>query len=138
MLLLLAVAFTGQMANAQSLPHEQEPSITLRLGEQVEHNQDSMGIAFLNHAVGLISNDAKIYLYKVDGSRDVIAVMGNTDKDSGPTGIIVSPDGEYVQINSSKVVISRKTFASHSEADAALVSGEEYYLQGDRLTYHKP
>lgn len=117
--------------------NEPEPPITFRLGDQVEMNKDSIGFAFLTYAVGLISPDAKIFLYKVNDSGEVIAVIGNTDDESGPKGIKVSGDGNVVHINAECVVIERREFNSHQEADNALRVGEEYSLIGERIVYIK-
>jgi hypothetical protein len=110
----------------------------MRVTPHLDMNQDSMALAIIPGAIGLISpGQANIFLYKIeDGS--VIAVMGNVESDDGPVGIVVSGDGKTIFINSQTVVIQRKTFQSHQEADAALIPGEEYYLAGDRSVYRRP
>lgn len=117
--------------------YAQEPTITIRYGEQIELNQDSIGLAFLSNSVGFTSKGASIGLVKGFFEGRVIAVVGNTNGDSC-RGLMVSTDGEMLTINSNVVVIVRKTFASHADADAALITGEEYYLEGDRIVYRKP
>lgn len=134
--IFFALILTGLTVSAQTAA-EPMPPITMRYGEQIELNADSIGIAFLNYAVGLISKGATIALVKGDSASNVIAIIGNTSGDS-PIGLFVSADGQTLTINSNVVVISRKTFNSHGQADVALQTGEEYYLAGDRLVYRKP
>jgi hypothetical protein len=124
----------GMMAFASG----QEPAMTLRVTPQIEMNADSIGFAITPDGVGMISQGyAQVVLYKIeDGS--VIAIIGNLEAEGQIKGITVSGSGDITTITSNIIVISRKTFASHAEADADLQVGEEYFLTGDRNVYHKP
>lgn len=127
-LLTLAIVAFGMMA------HAQEAAMTLRITPQIEMNADSIGFALTPDGVGIISNSAHVVVVKTE-IGELIAI-GNVEDEI--KGIRVTGDGEIVLINATTIVISRKTFNSHSEADAALQGGEEYYLQGDRGVYRKP
>ena len=116
----------------------EDMAITMRVTPHLDINADSMGVAIIPGAVGLLSQgQANVILYKIEDGN-IIAVMGNVESDDGPVGIRVSGDGDTVFINSQTVVIHRKTFQSHQEADAALIPGEEYFLAGDRSVYRRP
>jgi alanine dehydrogenase len=121
------VAF-GMMAVAQ------EAAMTLRITPQIEINQDSIGFALTPDGVGIVSNTGKVVIVKTETGE--LIVIGNTEDEI--KGIRVTGDGKIVFINADTIVILRKTFASHSEADAELQVGEEYYLLGDRGVYRKP
>lgn len=96
---------------------------------------DSIGIALTAEAAAFVQGDNVIGLVATESG--VIKVVGLTTE-QGIKGISVSHDGSIVFINASKVVITRKSFASHEAADAELLTGEEYYLTGDRIVYRKP
>lgn len=96
---------------------------------------DSIGVALTEQGAAFIQGDNLIGLVATESG--VIKVVGLATEE-GIKGISVSHDGSIVFINASKVVISRKSFASHEAADAELLQGEEYYLTGDRIVYRKP
>lgn len=96
---------------------------------------DSIGVALTEQGAAFIQGDNVIGLVATESG--VIKVVGLATEE-GIKGISVSHDGSIVFINASKVVISRKSFASHEAADAELLQGEEYYLTGDRIVYRKP
>jgi hypothetical protein len=96
---------------------------------------DSIGVALTQQGAAFIQGDNVIGLAATESG--VIKVVG-VATENGIKGLSISADGEIVYINASKVVITRKSFASHEAADAALLQGEEYYLTGDRIVYRKP
>lgn len=96
---------------------------------------DSIGIALTREGAAFIEGDNVIGLLATESG--VIKVVG-VATENGIKGLSISADGEIVYINASKVVITRKSFASHEAADAELLVGEEYYLTGDRIVYRKP
>jgi hypothetical protein len=128
LLLMLSAAMTGVA---------QEPAFTLRVSPQIEMNQDSIGFAITPDGVGLISNSAKVVIFKTSDGGEA-AVIGNLEDPSVVKGIYVAGDGARVVINASEIIIVRKEFTSHAEADLQLQKNEEYFLQGDRLVYRKP
>lgn len=99
------------------------------------HVNDSIGVALTAEGAAFVQGDNVIGLVATESG--VIKVVG-VATETGILGISVSHDGSIVFINASKVVISRKSFASHEAADAELLQGEEYYLTGDRIVYRKP
>jgi hypothetical protein len=99
------------------------------------HVNDSIGIALTQEGAAFIQGDNVIGLVATESG--VIKVVG-VATENGIKGLSISSDGEIVYINASKVVITRKSFASHEAADAELLQGEEYYLTGDRIVYRKP
>ncbi len=127
-LLLLALLVTGMVANAQDL-------VLKRFGSTLELNQDSTGIEFNNVGVGFKSPTAAIGFGKFGDKR---LLMFCTTGGEEPKGILMSEDGSELQINADKIFIKKPIFNSHAEADAALESGQEYWLVGDRNEYHKP
>lgn len=126
-LIVSAFAVSNDSTNYSVVKHSQATFTTL---------DDTTGLAIMPEGAAFISGESIIGLVKTESG--VITVIGKPTEDGKIKGISISPDGNSVFINASVVVIVRKTFASHAEADAALLSGEEYYLAGDRLTYHKP
>ena len=99
------------------------------------HVNDSIGVALTAEGAAFVQGDNVIGL--VGTESGVIKVVGLTTE-QGIKGISVSHDGSIVFINASTVVITRKEFISHAQADNELISGEEYYLTGDRIVYRKP
>lgn len=122
-----AFAASNDSTNYSVVKHSQATFTTL---------DDTTGLAIMPEGAAFISGESVLGLVKTESG--VITVIGQPTEDGKIKGISISADGNTVFINASVVVIVRKTFASHAEANDALISGEEYYLAGDRLTYHKP
>ena len=97
---------------------------------------DTIGLLIVEQGVGISRGDALIAIMQTENG--VKLAMGTSDENNVIKGISISADANIIFINASTIVIARKSFVSHGEADAALISVEEYYLAGDRLTYHKP
>ncbi len=129
-LFTLALLAIGMIAYAQ----DENTAMTLRITPQFEFNADSIGFALTPDGVGIMGLEAAVAVTKTESGE--LIVIGNTE--DGIKGIRVKGDGSIVFIDAATVVITRKVFASHSEADAALEVGEEYFLSGDRLVYRKP
>jgi len=137
--LMLSLLVVGGIADMRAAPPP-DAAITIRVSPQFEMNADSMGFAIHPDGVGLISNgQASIVLYRIQETGDVIAVIGNLEQDDDlPKGILVDGLGKTVMVTSDVILLNRKTFASHAEADEIAETGEEYYLEGDRGVYRKP
>ena len=127
-LLLLALLAFGMNANAQDL-------VLRRVGSTVELNTDSTGIEFNNFGVGFKSPNAAIGFAKFGDKRLLMFCTTGVEE---PKGILMSEDGSELHITADEIYIKKPTFNSHAEADAALKSGREYWLVGDRNEYHKP
>ena len=109
----------------------------------VKHSQatiitydDITGLVIGDEGTGFISDKAGVSLWKTDNG--IIVAIGTKNNDGDLKGIKILPEGNVLIIDADKVIINKKSFASHAEADAALLSGEEYYLTGDRIVYRKP
>lgn len=126
-LTISAFAASNDSTNYSVVKHSQATFTTL---------DDTTGLAIMPEGAAFISGESIIGLVKTESG--VITVIGKPTEDGKIKGISISADGNTVFINASVVVIMRKTFSSHAEADAALISGEEYFLTGDRLVYRKP
>lgn len=131
-IILTALAITSYAASNDStqfsvVKHSQATFITL---------DDTTGIAIMPKGIAFVSGDAVIGLVKAENGA--VLVHGLPQEDGSIKGISVSSDGSIVHINASKIVIVRKAFISHAQADNELLSGEEYYLIGDRIVYRKP
>lgn len=129
-LLFLALLVTGMVANAQSLQPSQvaiQPIVLMSV--------DSQALVVLPNGAGIQSVGMASMITKIEGKN---SLMIGDEGETEWKGIIVTDNGETIYITSSKVVILRPKFNSHSEADALLVSGQEYYLNGDRGVYRKP
>lgn len=137
--LMLSLLVVGGIADTNAAPPP-DAAVTIRITPQIEMNADSIGFAIHPEGVGLISQgQANIILYKIQETGDVIAVIGNLEQDDDlPKGILVDGQGNKVMITSNVILLNRKTFQSHAEADGFAQSGEEYYLAGDRGVYRKP
>jgi hypothetical protein len=123
-------------------------STTISTIPKIDMNVDSLGFAISDEGVGIISiannKSSNIILYKLENG-EVIAIIGNADEPDPneingyvsdiPNGIIVSNSGKTVFINAEKVIIKRREFNSHSEAESVLNINELYYLRGDRNVY---
>ena len=98
---------------------------------------DTTSLVLSPEGTAILGKDAVVGIVK--GSDDYYILVGYP-QDTTPKalGISIAQQGNVIFINAPVIVISRKTFSSHEAADAALLSGEEYYLQGDRLVYRKP
>lgn len=127
-LLLLAFLAFGMSANAQDL-------VLARTGTTIEMNDDTTGIIFTNQGVGFSSPYAAIAIGRFEGKRFLIF---ETTGEGEQKGIRMAEDGSKLIIKADAVIIFRKTFASHAQADSELLTGEEYYLAGDRGVYRKP
>jgi hypothetical protein len=131
-LLFLALLAFGMNAGAQSLQPSQvavQPLIIM--------NVDSQALVVSSEAVGIVSNTIFSVVTKNTESIET-AYIGYAEEGQEFKGIYVSDGGKLVVINADQIFIKKPTFQSHSEADAALHSGQEYYLNGDRNVYHKP
>lgn len=131
-IILAALAITSHAASNDStqfsvVKHSQATFTTL---------DDTTGLAIMPEGIAFVSGDAVIGLVKAENGS--ILVHGLPQEDGSIKGISVSADGSIVHINASKIVIVRKAFISHAQADNELLSGEEYYLIGDRIVYRKP
>ena len=127
-LLLLALLAFGMSANAQDL-------VLKRGGSTLELNTDSTGIQFHNFGVGFTSPNAAIGFAKFGDKR---LLLFATTGEGEPKGVLMEEDGSLLVIDATAIIIKRKTFASHAEADESLLAGEEYYISGDRGVYRKP
>ena len=127
-LLIIALLTLGMSVHAQDL-------VFKRVGSSLELNDDSTGIEFHNFGVGFKSPTAAIGFGKFGDKRLLMFCTTGGDE---PKGILMSEDGSELQINADKIFIKKPIFNSHAEADAALDSGQEYWLVGDRNEYHKP
>jgi hypothetical protein len=127
-LFILALLAFGMNAQAKDLVFKRDVS-------SLELNDDSTGIEFHNFGVGFKSPNAAIGFAKFGDKRLLIF---STTGEGEPKGILMSEDGSELQINADKIFIKKPIFNSHAEADAALDSGQEYWLVGDRNEYHKP
>jgi len=99
-------------------------------------NKDSISLIVSQDIVGFLGKE----LVSSMGHKDETEAyyIGNYDESDVFNGIIVYNKGKYIVISGSQIVILRKTFASHAEADESLLGGEEYYIAGDRGVYRKP
>lgn len=122
-----AFAASNDSNNYSVVKHSQPTFTTL---------DDSTGIAIMTEGVGFVSNNAGIALWKTEAG--VIVAVGVKDANEDLKGIIISSNGELMKIEASHIIIQRKAFISHAQADNELLSGEEYYLIGDRIVYRKP
>jgi hypothetical protein len=130
-LILLALLAFGMNAGAQSLQPTQmavQPIIIM--------NADSQALVVSPEGVGIMSNSIISAITKHEGKES--AYIGYSAEGEDFTGIYVTDGGKLVMINADKIFIKKPTFQSHAEADAALESGREYWLAGDRNEYHKP
>jgi hypothetical protein len=127
-LLLIALLTLGMSVHAQDL-------VFKRVGSSLELNDDSTGIEFHNFGVGFKSPNAAIGFGKFGETR---LLMFCTTGGEEPKGILMEEDGSMILIDATAIIIKRKTFASHAEADESLLQGEEYYISGDRGVYRKP
>ena len=130
-LLILALLAFGMSASAQ------EGATSIRLAPQFDINADSIGLAIMPNAAGVISLKSKAAIAIVKSDEGELLIVGNTTEDF-PKGLIVTEKGDTLIINSPSVMILRPKFNSHSEADAELQSGQDYNLIGDRGIYTKP
>lgn len=131
-LVLFALLVTGMVTNAQSLQPSQvavQPLIIM--------NVDSQALVVSSEAVGIVSNTIFSVVTKNTESIET-AYIGYAEEGQEFKGIYVTDGGKLVMINADKIFIKKPTFQSHAEADAALESGQEYWLAGDRNVYHKP
>jgi len=128
--LIIAIMFTGMVASAQDF----EPT-QIAIKPWGIMNADSQAVVVMPEAVGLVGKSVFIAVNTFENKES--AYVGQSD-DSGFKGICVAESGELVFINASKVIILRPKFASHADADASLINGQEYYLNGDRVVYRKP
>jgi hypothetical protein len=140
--MMLSLLVVGGIADTNAAPPP-DAAVTIRITPQIEMNADSIGFIIHPDGVGIISQgEANVVLYEIRESGEVIAIIGSLDNVDElydvPKGIVVSGQGDKVIITSDIVVIKRKTFASHAQADESLEPGEEYYLAGDRGVYRKP
>ena len=130
-LILFALLVTGMVTNAQSLQPSQ-----VAVQPYVIMNTDSIAVAVTSEAVGLIGKTIFSAITIDDGKEKIF--IGNVDESGSFSGLIVEEGGKTVVINANNVLIIKPSFNSHLEADAALQSGQEYYLIGDRGVYRKP
>lgn len=130
-LILFALLAFGMNAGAQSLQPSQ-----VAVQPYVIMNTDSIAVAVTSEAVGLIGKTIFSAITVDDGKEKIF--IGNVDESGSFSGLIIEEGGKTVVINAESVLILRPKFNSHSEADALLVSGQEYYLNGDRGVYRKP
>lgn len=130
-LFLLALLAFGMNVGAQSLQPTQmavQPIIIM--------NADSQALVVSPDGVGIMSNSIISAITKFEGKES--AYIGFSAEGEDFTGIYVTDGGKTVFINAERVLIVRPKFNSHAEADSALLSGQEYYLNGDRGVYRKP
>lgn len=139
-IMMFSLLVVGGIAEAKAGPPE-DAAITMRMSAHLDVNQDNIGFAIYPEGAGLISQGyANVILYKLPDTGEVIAVVGNISDEEAdlPKGLLVSGNGDTLYVTSATVIINRKSFNSHSEADDALEVGEEYFLKGDRSVYRKP
>jgi hypothetical protein len=130
-LILFALLAFGMNAGAQSLQPTQmavQPIIIM--------NADSQALVVSPEGVGIMSNSIISAITRFEGKES--AYIGYSAEGEDFKGIYVTDSGKLVMINADKIFIKKPTFQSHAEADAALESGREYWLAGDRNEYHKP
>jgi hypothetical protein len=131
--IILSVLFTVSFAASNDsttysvVKHSQATIITY---------DDSTGLVIGGEGIGFISEDAGVSLWKTD--EGVIVAIGTKDNEGNLKGIKILPNGNVLVLDAARVIITRKSFTSHAQADNELLSGEEYYLTGDRIVYRKP
>ena len=127
LLSIAAIAASNDSTNFSYVKHSQPTVITY---------DDSTGIMIGNIGTGILGGESAIGAKKTEAG--IILFFGRFDENDKLKGITFSEDGRSIIIDASSVVIVRKSFTSHADADTALQPGEEYYLIGDRIVYRKP
>lgn len=130
-LILLALLAFGMNAGAQSLQPTQ-----MAVQPIVLMNVDSQALVVSPQGVGIMTNTLINAITKHEGIES--AYIGYSAEGEDFKSIFVTNGGKTVVINAESVIILRPKYNSHAEADSALLSGQEYYLNGDRGVYRKP
>jgi hypothetical protein len=86
---------------------------------------------------GIVSSTLSITVLKTETGENMV-IVGKVEPT--PTGLdiqgIVVHDNGKVAIGG-QIFVQKKEFATHEAANAALESGEEYYLAGDNNVFRK-
>lgn len=135
---LLVVGGTSAFAQdaPSGAPPEQEPIYLFENTPHVRANVDSVGFGIVGMGAGLVSPQLKVVIWK-SGDVEILHLGGNQGTEM-ESGVYVLDEGKTILFNTDKLVFSKKTYNSHSEAAANSQEGEEYYIRGDPSVYHKP